>query len=111
MYYPTHAFSPSFPAITRTQSQKIAQEFLNKVLDDGETIEFSERSVGQLNTETHRFSGDILINGLLAVEVCEVDQFSGLGIHVEVVNVFREESGAFPSLVWTNIRLLGPTTL
>lgn len=62
--YPTHAFSPSFPAITRTQSQKIAQEFLNKVLDDGETIEFSERSVGQLNTETHRFSGDILINGL-----------------------------------------------
>ena len=62
--YPTHAFSPSFPAITRVQSQKIAQEFLNKVLGDGEMVEFSERSVGQLNTETHRFSGAILINGL-----------------------------------------------
>lgn len=62
--YSTRAFPPSFPAITRSQSQKIAQEFLNKVLDDGETVQFSERSAGRLSTDTQYFSGIILINGL-----------------------------------------------
>lgn len=62
--YSTRAFPPSFPTIARTQAQNLAQKFLNKVLDNSETVRFSERSTGRLNTETQRFSGTILINGL-----------------------------------------------
>lgn len=63
-YYNSRTPLPSFPAVSRDQAQKAAQAFLDKVLDSNETVKFSERSNELRSTDTHRFTGTILINGL-----------------------------------------------
>ena len=63
-YYNSRTPLPTFPAVSRDQAQKAAQAFLDKVLNSNETVKFSERSNGLRSTDTHRFTGTILINGL-----------------------------------------------
>lgn len=63
-YYYSRSALPTFPAVSRDRAQKAAQAFLGKVLDSNETVKFSERSNGLRSTDTHRFTGTILINGL-----------------------------------------------
>lgn len=60
-------FPPSFPAVIREEARKIAEDFLKKVLDAPlETAAFSETNSGRLNTQTSRFGGTVLLNGLPA---------------------------------------------
>lgn len=69
--YETPAYSgggnyvPAFPAVSREEAQKSAEAFLKKVLDSSmETVRFSDRDTGRLSTSSHRFGGDILLNGV-----------------------------------------------
>ncbi len=56
---------PHFPALNRSQAQKKAQEFLNKVLTAGEKAVFSEdSSVPSLSGQYRTFRGMIELNGL-----------------------------------------------
>ncbi len=58
-------YIPAFPAVSREQAQKSAEAFLKKVLDGSvESARFSDRDTGRLSTSSHRFSGEILLNGV-----------------------------------------------
>ena len=58
-------FPPSFPAVAGEEARKIAEDFLKTVLETPlETASFSENNSGRLNTETTRFNGTVLLNGL-----------------------------------------------
>ena len=58
------SFDPSFPALTRAQAQTIAKTFVDKVLVGAETAVFTENPSARLSTGTHRFGGEIRLNGL-----------------------------------------------
>ncbi|MDE7244569.1 MAG: hypothetical protein K2O18_11450 [Oscillospiraceae bacterium] len=57
-------FPPTFPAVSRTQARQSAEAFLKKVLQSPESYRLSEQNTGMLDTATHRFSGEIRLNGL-----------------------------------------------
>lgn len=63
--YGSGNYVPAFPAVSREQAQKSAEAFLKKVLDPSmETARFSDRNTGRLSMSSHRFGGDILLNGV-----------------------------------------------
>lgn len=98
-YRSVRDFPPAFPTITRKQAQQYAQKFLKNVLDSSETVTFSERSTGRLNTETHRFSGTILINGLESPLSFSISVRASDGKIVRFYRDCREDSyiGSIPS--------------
>jgi hypothetical protein len=58
-------FPPAFPKLSREQARASAEKFLKKVLEGAlETARFSDQNTGRMTTETYRFGGTILLNGL-----------------------------------------------
>jgi len=59
-------FGPSFPAMTQAEARTKAEEFLDRVLTQGETAVFddSRESSAGLSVEQYGFGGTIYLNGL-----------------------------------------------
>ena len=82
------SYIPAFPAVSREQAQKPAEAFLKKVLDGPvESARFSDRDIGRLSTSSHRFSGDILLNGVSSPLTFSVTVRAGDG---KVIRFYRE---------------------
>lgn len=57
--------APAFPAVSRAKAREKAEAFLNAVLEKPlESASFDEGNTGSLDTTSHRFSGNILLNGV-----------------------------------------------
>src|SRR5699024_3527200 len=63
--YSAYSAFPTFPGGDADAAARAARDFLNKVLGAGETVELGEpRNAASLNSDSIRFSGSILLNGL-----------------------------------------------
>lgn len=59
------AFPPAFPAVSQEKARKLAEDFLDQVLDASlESAEFTGSNTVRINSGVYRFSGTILLNGL-----------------------------------------------
>lgn len=59
-------FDPRFPALDQAAAKAKAQDFVNRVLTDGETAVFSENNSSRpsISSASRSFSGEIYLNGL-----------------------------------------------
>lgn len=58
-------FPPAFPKLTLEQARASAEKFLKKVLEGGlESAQFSDQNTARMNTQSYRFNGTVLLNGL-----------------------------------------------
>ena len=63
--YSAYSAFPTFPGGDADAAAQAARDFLDKVLGAGETVELGEpRNAASLNSDSIRFSGSILLNGL-----------------------------------------------
>ena len=63
--YSAYSAFPTFPGGDADAAAQAARDFLDKVLGAGETVELGEpRNAASLNSDSVRFSGSILLNGL-----------------------------------------------
>lgn len=86
--YGSGNYVPAFPAVSKEQARKSAEAFLKKVLDPSlETARFSDRNTGRLSTSSHRFGGDILLNGVASPLTFSITVRANDG---KVVRFYRE---------------------
>ena len=79
---------PAFPKGDPEQAQKAAQEFLSRVLTEGESVTVEVLAENSLDAREYRFWGEILINGLPAGLSCSVSVNCQSN---EVTNFYRDD--------------------
>jgi uncharacterized membrane protein YkoI len=63
-YYGNQGFNPRFPKVTRAEAAAAAGEFLKKVMDANESVEFHENGEVPRDEEAYYFYGSLTVNGL-----------------------------------------------